>query len=113
MPADPPALLDLALETVLPLSRAHHHPLLQHGRQPGKPIARGTLERWRTRGVLGADGRRVVLETMLYGGSRVTTTQAVERFLAALNGVTTPTASPSQLRREHARAERELENCGI
>ncbi len=111
MPAS--ALLDLDRETVLPLSRAHRHPLLQHGRQPGKPIARGTLERWRTRGVLGAGGHRVILETMLYGGSRVTTTQAVERFLAALNGASTDTLNPRQVQRQHAAAERELENAGI
>lgn len=55
------ALIDLDHEAVLPLARAHRHPLLQHGRQPGKPIARGTLERWRTRGVRGPGGRRIAL----------------------------------------------------
>src|SRR5687768_10678992 len=75
LPLQPEAeglMIDLATEQVLPLSSAPTHPMLQRGRRPGRPIHRSTLERWRLRGCRG-----VRLETMLFGGQRVTTVEAL------------------------------------
>jgi hypothetical protein len=110
VPPEPTALLDVENETQLPLSRASRHPLLN---QRGRAVARGTLERWRTKGVLGPGGKRVVLETALVGGTRVTTVEAVRRFLARLNGVSISAPSSTAMRRQHDRAEAELQRAGI
>jgi hypothetical protein len=48
---------------------------------PGRErVSLGTLHRWRLKGVRG-----VRLETVLIGGQRFTSRQAIERFLAFLN----------------------------
>jgi len=48
---------------------------------PGKStVSVATMQRWRKRGVRG-----VVLETILIGGSRYTSLQAISRFIDALN----------------------------
>lgn len=108
-------MLDLENEQILPLSRAHTHPLLRQGRRPGRPINRSTLERWRLRGVRGPGGQRVVLETALVGaGSRVTTAEALARFFARLNGDGgIGGLTPAQARRQHAEAEKELTESGM
>jgi hypothetical protein len=110
-----PAMLDLENETTLPLCQAHTHPLLRQGRRRGRPINRSTLERWRTRGVRGPGGERVILETSLIGaGIRATTVEALERFFGKLNG-TDPARSvtPSQLRRQHEHDDAELVAAGM
>ena len=107
--------LDLETETVLPLSQASAHPLLRQGRRRGRPINRSTLERWRTRGVRGPGGERVILETVLIGaGIRATTVEALERFFAKLNS-TDPAdgGTPSQLRRQHEHDDAELVADGM
>lgn len=48
---------------------------------PGKStVSIATIQRWRKRGVRG-----VTLETILIGGSRYTSLQAIQRFIDALN----------------------------
>jgi hypothetical protein len=107
-------MLDLENEEILPLSQAPTHPLLRQGRRRGRPVNRSTLERWRTRGVIAPDGSRVILETALLGaGIRVTTRQAIGRFFNRLNGRQDNELSPSRVRREHERAESELEAARI
>jgi hypothetical protein len=103
-------MVDLAHETVLPLGEAPRHPLLRRGRRAGRPIHRATLERWRTHGVAG-----VVLETTKVGGIRMTSVEAIERFLERLNtpGATSDTPTVADLARAHDAAERELEVAGI
>jgi hypothetical protein len=104
------SVLDLENETVLPLSEAPRHPMLRRGRRPGRPIHRSTLERWRCRGCRG-----VRLETELLGGIRVTTVQALTRFFERLSrpGAPADAPTPSDVRRAHAVAERELEAAGL
>ena len=57
---------------------------------PGKPDV-ATLWRWRTAGCRG-----VKLETMLYGGRRYTSSEAIRRFLNAINGEPVRNETPRQ-----------------
>lgn len=103
-------MLNLTHENVMPLSDAPRHPLLKRGRRAGRPIHRATLERWRTHGVGG-----IVLETTKVGGIRMTSVEAIERFLERLNtpGATSDTPTAVDASREHEAAELELEAAGI
>jgi hypothetical protein len=74
---------------------------------PGRPNV-ATLWRWRTIGVRGQK-----LETMLYGGRRVTSREAIARFLAAINGEPIRTETPRQRERSIERAERRAEQLGV
>lgn len=97
-------------ETIIPLSLCSRHPLLKQGRRAGRPIHRSTLERWRTRGVGG-----IVLESTKIGGVRVTSEQALRRFLDRVSDpkATPDCPTPSQAAAAHAEAEAELELAGI
>src|SRR3954466_8086388 len=64
-------MIDLQNETILTLCEAAR-------KLPNKPNLT-TLSRWRTRGCRG-----VRLETLLLGGRRVTSSQALERFFTAV-----------------------------
>jgi len=78
---------------------------------PGRPHV-STVVRWGTKGVRG-----VLLETILVGGRRFTSHEAIERFIAAVtaaaNGEPAPTRTPAQRQREHDRAAAELARDGI
>jgi hypothetical protein len=73
-----------------------------------------TLHRWRLRGVRG-----IKLETVLVGGARLTSQQALQRFCdrvtAAANGEPPPQTvrTPAQRERDIRAAERELSETGI
>jgi hypothetical protein len=78
---------------------------------PGqKPVrSAATYWRWALKGVL-RDGRRHKLESLLYGGRRYSSRQALERFLRALN-VTDETAPTTKARaQQKARATRRAES---
>jgi hypothetical protein len=99
-------MLDFTNEALIPLSEAPKHPLLRRRRA----VHRSVLERWRTQGIRG-----VVLETVKIGGTRYTSVEALQRFIERLN---TPkakaeTATPSQIARDHAQAENELDEAGM
>jgi hypothetical protein len=68
-------MADLMSEDLVTLRQAAA--LLPHRR--GRPTAYSTVWRWATRGARG-----VVLETVVLGGGRVTSRQAISRFAAAL-----------------------------
>jgi hypothetical protein len=76
----------------------------------GKRLALQTVHRWRQKGVRGTK-----LETILIGGSRFTSAEAIQRFIAAQN----PTESPepaitgSQRKTMAATANRILAEAGI
>ena len=72
----------------------------------GKGIARATAMRWILNGVGG-----VRLESVRIGGSRYTSREAVERFVAALNHCI-PT-KPVDRNREHQQVERTLATEGF
>lgn len=74
---------------------------------PGRPHI-STLHRWRLKGVKG-----VKLDTVVVGGRRFVTREALERFVqattAAANGFPLPTRTPRQRERDIADAEREFD----
>ncbi len=79
---------------------------------PGQPHI-ATLHRWRLRGVRG-----VRLETVLVGGRRFTTQEALQRFFsattAATNGGESPEVRTNKSRQQAIeRAEAELREAGI
>ena len=78
---------------------------------PGRP-GRATVWRWVLTGVRGQR-----LETLLVGGRRYTSREAIERFIAATtaasNGEPAPTRTSRQRERAIEQAERELAAAGI
>ena len=71
-----------------------------------------TLHRWRLRGIRG-----IRLETVRCGGRRLTSVEAVRRFLAettaAVDGASTPARTSRQRQAAIDRAEAELDAAGI
>ena len=92
-------MLDLQKERQLTLPLAARHPML------GDSVHISTVHRWRLNGIRG-----VKLETSLSGGRRVTTVEALQRFLAAINGEQITTVVS---RDEQTNAELEADRLGI
>lgn len=101
---------DLLNETVLTAREACRHRLLRRG---DRPLDRSVLERWWTIGLLGPARKRIVLESARLGGKRVTSTEAVQRFLRRMNGEDPVAPTRAQIRQQHDRAERELSAAGM
>jgi hypothetical protein len=74
---------------------------------PGRPNV-ATLWRWRTSG---CRGQR--LESLLFGGRRYTSREAIRRFLAAINGEPVKSETPKQRERAYDRAVRRAEEMGV
>lgn len=94
-------MIDVSTETLIPFQLAGHH-------IPGsRPVHISTLHRWRLRGVK--------LSTVLVGGTRYTSDEAITRFIAAQNADQTPAPSitPVRRQRQSEAARRELEKMGI
>lgn len=92
-------------ESLVPVNKIPNH-------VPDRPHV-ATCWRWINRGCRG-----VKLETVLVGGKRYTSLEALQRFVerttAAADGTSTVTAStPSARRKAHERACRELDDAGI
>ena len=75
-------MIDPATETLVPWQQVAKH-------VPGQPHV-STLHRWRLRGVRGKK-----LETLLVGGKRFTSQQAISRVITALNADVAPSATPT------------------
>jgi len=100
-------MFDLENETALTLNQARRLPYLK-GRT-GNHISLCTMHRWRTRGVGG-----VVLETAKIGGTVVTTSEAVLRFVERLSQNKNASIRPASNRRQQiARAEKRLDEAGV
>lgn len=67
-----------------------------------------TLFRWAQKGCRGAK-----LESVLIGGIRYTSREALDRFVAGCSGNVPIVATPKQRQRQIAAAERELAEAGI
>lgn len=76
----------------------------------GKRLSLATLHSWRLHGVRGTH-----LETVLIGGSRYTSAEAIRRFIADQYADQTPVPSitPSQRRRQAETANKVLVEAGL
>ena len=97
-------MVDIHSEEIITLSQAARF-------LPGRPHL-STIHRWRLRGIRG-----VKLETLLVGGRRFTSREALERFCervtAIANGKSTPQRTNRQRTAAVNRANRELDRAGI
>jgi hypothetical protein len=79
---------------------------------PGdKRLSLATLHRWRLNGVRG-----VKLETVLIGGLRYTSREAIDRFIQAQNADDAPVSpgiTPAQRRRQALAAQLALQEAGV
>jgi hypothetical protein len=96
--------IDVQSETLLTLCEA------RTAFPGGKRLALATLHRWRLHGV-----RSVRLETLLIGGLRYTSREAIARFIQAQNADESPTpaVTPAQRTRQAKAAQQELARAGI
>lgn len=104
--------IDIRHEEIFPLTAATKLPCFRN-RRGGKHINVSTLWRWATTGCRG-----VRLETIMAGGSRATSLEAVERFFEALTVQGDPSAPPpprqtTARRKQIEAAERRLAEAGI
>jgi hypothetical protein len=105
--------IDIRSEEIFSLTAATKLPCFRN-RRAGKRINVSTIWRWATVGVRG-----VKLETIMAGGSRATSLEAVERFFEALTVQADAPATPQPPRRTAGRrkqieaAERRLAAAGI
>lgn len=76
----------------------------------GKRLSLATLHRWRLNGVRGTR-----LETVLVGGMRYTSREAIARFIERQNADESPapTITPAQRHRQAEAAQKELARAGI
>lgn len=77
----------------------------------GRRKSLATLHRYRLKGVRG-----VKLETVLIGGLRYTSREAIDRMIAAQNAVDAPAVpviTPTQRRKQSEAARTELERIGV
>lgn len=97
--------IDLATENLKTLNEAART-------LPGGPVHVSTMHRWRLKGVHG-----VRLATILRGGIRFTSDEAIDRFFAAItsaaDGDVQPALTSLQREREIRKAEREATEAGI
>ena len=86
-------------------------------RVPPDGASTATIARWIQRGIkVKATGKVVKLETIAIGGRRVTSLEAMSRFITAQNAddvPATPVISASQRRRQSEAARVELEKAGV
>ena len=97
-------MIDIQTEKVLTFTQAAKA-------LPGRPNV-ATLWRWRTAGCRG-----VKLETVLVGGKRYTSREAIQRFVAettaAADGEAVQPRTPKQRAANHARADADLAKAGF
>jgi len=103
-------MIDLSVEVPVTLTHAAKLPQLQRNGQ--RPHV-ATIFRWATAGCRG-----VKLEVVNVGGARCTTSEAVDRWIAALTAqdqgkpAPSPARTPLRRQRDHERAQRELAEAG-
>ena len=104
-------MIDIHSESIIPVSEIRSH--VPRNPRTGKKAHLATGWRWIKRGCRG-----VKLETVLIGGKRYSSLEALQRFVerttAAADGTSTVTAStPSARKKAHEKASRELDAAGI
>src|SRR5438094_291072 len=97
-------MIDPLTEEILTFAQATQRlPHLQRER----PVHVSTLWRWAMQGLRG-----IKLDSLKIGGTRVTSAEALQRFIAALNAATPP-ADPTPGGRHEEALDRELDRLGI
>ncbi len=104
-------MIDIHAETIGPVSKIPSH--VPRNSRTGKKVNQATGWRWIQRGCRG-----VKLESILVGGHRYTSLEALQRFAeratAAADGTSPLAAStPSARRKAHEKACRELDEARI
>lgn len=96
--------IDVDSETLIPFCEA------RSAFPGGKRLSLATLHRWRLHGVRGTK-----LETVLIGGSRYTSAEAISRFVRAQNvdQSPAPAITPTQRRRQAEAANKILAEAGL
>jgi hypothetical protein len=102
-------MIDSTTETLISFSDAAKTVI---PRRRGRRTHLSTLHRWATSGIRG-----IVLETLVCGGCRVTSREALQRFFERLSGPRQPETSrgyrtPAKRQRDSEAAERELIETG-
>lgn len=102
-------MIDTSIEQAIPLSLAARE---IPNRRGSRGVNVATVWRWMQRGIRG-----IKLETILIGGQRMTTREAMRRFFAATtaaaDGTAPSVAAPRQRQKQIEAAERELADAGI
>lgn len=102
-------MIDSRKEQLLTLSAAARD---IPNRNSGRGVNVSTVWRWTLRGIRG-----VKLDTILVGGIRYTSREAMQRFFeattAVANGHTAPVRTSNERQRQIEAAERELKEVGI
>ena len=104
--------IDIRSEEIFSLTEATKLPVFRN-RRGGKRINVSTLWRW---GMVGVRG--IKLETLMAGGTRATSLEAIERFFAALTAQAdgqqvVPPPRPKSRQRQIEAAEKRLAAAGI
>jgi hypothetical protein len=102
-------MINITAEAIFPFAKLP----AEMERLTGDRIHRATAERWRMRGCRG-----VRLETVLIGGKRYCSSEALQRFVeattAAADGTSVASAStPAAAQKRHDHACRQLDAAGI
>jgi len=84
---------------------------------PPNGVSDATMARWIQRGIkVKSLGSFVKLETLVIGGRRLTSREAIARFIAAQNAADAPAAAaitPTQRRRQSEAARLALQEAGL
>jgi hypothetical protein len=104
-------MIDIHEETVIPVREIPAR--IPDNPRTGKKVNLATVFRWSQRGVRG-----IKLETILIGGTRHSSLEALQRFsdraTAVADGATSAIVStPPARRKAHEKASRELDEAGI
>jgi hypothetical protein len=99
-------MIDLQLEQPVTLAKAVR---LSQLRRDGRSPHVSQIYRWASKGIRGH-----VLETVCIAGSRCTTSEAVDRWIAALSGRDSAesTRTPVRRQRDHDKADKQLAASG-
>jgi hypothetical protein len=81
------SVIDLGTESLVSLAAACKLPFVM---RDDRPLNYSTIIRWYQRGCGGPGGNRVLLETAVIGGRRVTSREAMLRFIASLTATPAP-----------------------
>ena len=87
-------MIDLEKERLIAVAAGGHDPRMAGFDKDMKPLSPSTMFRLTKTGLIGPNGSRVILETIRVPRGRVTSVEAIGRFIARLNGNDASPSSP-------------------